>query len=168
MSDKPPWLVRDDPSYDPNLIGAITQAKVTAALVAAGKCVLTPVVNVRPYDLVIEDDGRFSRVQCKTGRLFRGAVLFRTHRLRAARRETGWVRRITDYTGAVDFFGVYCPDNEGVYLVPISEVTTHQVCCLRVEAARNNQNKRIRWAKEYEVVPLAARLPDPLEALEEN
>ena len=30
------WLTRGDPSYDPNLIGAISQAKVTAALVEAG------------------------------------------------------------------------------------------------------------------------------------
>src|ERR1700737_4212965 len=114
-----PWMKRDDPSYDPNLIAAITHAKVLAALVGAGKVVLMPCAHVRPYDLVIEESGRFSRVQCKTGRLFRGGVCFRPHRLRGARRETGWERRVTDYKGEVDFFGVYCLETSGVYLVPI-------------------------------------------------
>src|SRR5262245_54219264 len=59
MNPLPPWLIRDNPEDDPNLIGAITHAKVTAALVAAGKTVLAPVANVAQYDLVIEDQGTF-------------------------------------------------------------------------------------------------------------
>jgi hypothetical protein len=154
------WMVRGNPEYDPNLIGAISQAKILAALTAAGKVVLTPSVHVRPYDFVIEDGGKFFRVQCKTGRLFRGAVCFRPHRLRAAKRETGWERRVTDYRGEVDLFAVYCPETDGVYLVPIEEVTTPRVCTLRVTEARNNQMKRVRWAKDYLVAPrCAARLP---------
>jgi hypothetical protein len=149
-----PWLVRDNPCYDPNRIGAISQAKVMAALVEAGKIVLFPYVNVRPYDLVIEEEGKFLRVQCKTGRLYRGAIFFRPHRLRAAKRETGWKRRITDYCGEVDLFGVYCPDTGGVYLVPIADVAIKYGCCLRLTPAKNNQNKRIRWAKDYAVAPL--------------
>jgi hypothetical protein len=147
------WMERDNPRYDPNRIGAISQAKILAALTIAGKVVLTPCVNVRPYDYVIEEEGRFSRLQCKTGRLFRGAVCFRPHRLRAARRSTGWERRVKDYRGDVDSFGVYCPDNDCVYLVPIDIVTTSHVCTLRVASARNNQSKKIRWAKDYLVLP---------------
>jgi hypothetical protein len=147
------WMERGNPHYDPNRIGAVSQAKVLAALTAAGKAVLVPCVNVRPYDFVIEDGGRFFRVQCKTGRLFRGAVCFRPHRLRAANRATGWVRRVTDYRGEVDFFGVYCPENESVYLVPIDAVTTPRVCTLRVAPAKNNQRKNVRWAADYRVFP---------------
>jgi PD-(D/E)XK endonuclease len=149
-----PWMVRGDPSYDPNLIGAISQAKVMAALAAAGKVVLVPYVNVRPYDLVMEEQETFLRVQCKTGRVFRGAIFFRPHRLRAAKRETGWERRVTDYRGEVDSFGIYCPENDRVYLVPIADVGIQRICYLRLMPAKNNQNKRIRWAKDYEVVPL--------------
>ncbi len=43
-----PWLIRDNP----NQIGALTRAKVLTALIAAGKTVLAPVVNVERYDLV--------------------------------------------------------------------------------------------------------------------
>lgn len=154
MASSLEWMERDNPHYDPNRIGAVSQAKVLAALTAAGKVVLTPIVNVCPFDFVILDGGSFFRVQCKTGRMFRGAVYFRPHRLRAARRETGWERRVTDYQGEVDFFGVYCPEIESVYLVPISAVSSYRICSLRVTPPKNNQMKRIRWAKEYLVVPL--------------
>ena len=156
------WMERDNPGYDPNRIAAVSQAKVLAALTAAGKVVLAPCVSIRPYDFVIEESEGFSRIQCKTGRLFRGAVYFRPHRLRAARRETGWVRRARDYRGEVDFFAVYCPENESVYLVPIA-VTSSRICALRVSPARNNQRKRVRWARDYLVVPQPTR---PTELLE--
>jgi hypothetical protein len=147
-------MERDNPHYDPNRIGAISQAKVLAALTAAGKVVLTPCVHVRPYDFVIEEGDSFLRVQCKTGRLSRGAVYFRPHRLRAARRETGWERRVTSYKGDIDYFAVYCPENDNVYLVPISAVTSSLACYLRVSQPKNNQMKRIRWADDYLVIPL--------------
>jgi hypothetical protein len=149
------WMERDNPHYDPNRIGAISQAKVLAALTAAGKVVLTPCVHVRPYDFVIDEGDSFLRVQCKTGRMIRGAIYFRPHRLRAARRETGWKRRVTSYDGEVDYFGVYYPENESVYLIPISEVgPACRVCSLRVTPPKNNQRRGIRWAEEYLVVPL--------------
>jgi PD-(D/E)XK endonuclease len=147
------WMVRSNPNYDPNRIGAITQAKILAALTSAGKVVLAPCVHVRPYDYVIEDAGRFHHIQCKTGRLHGGAVYFRPHRLRAAKRETGWERRVTDYRGEVDFFAVYCPENDSVYLVPIAVVTTPRACSLRIKPAKNNQTKRVRWAKDFLVLP---------------
>jgi len=154
MQPIPPWMVRADPSYDPNLIGSISHARVFSALVAAGKVVLVLPLHVRPYDLVIEEEGQFFRVQCKTGRLFRGAVCFRPHRLRAARRETGWQRRVTDYRGEVDFFGGYCQETDAVYLLLIEDVHTTRVCTLRVTPAKNNQRKKVRWAKDYVLVPL--------------
>jgi hypothetical protein len=151
-------MERDNPCYDPNRIGAVSQAKVLCALTVAGKVVLTPTIHVRPYDFVIEDGERFLRVQVKTGRLFRGAVCFRPHRLRAAKRVTGWARRVTDYRGDVDLFGVYCPENDSVYLVPIDVVSRPNLCTLRVRPAKNNQRKRVRWAKEYLVVPLPSEV----------
>jgi hypothetical protein len=55
-----------------------------------------------------------------------------------------------DYGGEADAFGIYCPENDGVYLVPVNEVGK-VAAALRVEATRNNQSKKIRWARDYEV-----------------
>jgi hypothetical protein len=61
----------------------------------------------------------------------------------------------TVYTNDIDYFGVYCPENDKVYLVPVED-TTQRLCSLRVTPAKNNQKKRVRWAKDYEVVALMA------------
>src|SRR5262245_22443285 len=116
---RPEWMRRGHQGYDPNRIGTITQAYVIAALAASGKEVLVPCATSPRYDLVFEERGQFFRVQCKTGRVFRGAVYFPTHSLRAAKKETEWRRRAFDYHGQIDYFGVFCPDNGIVYLVPI-------------------------------------------------
>jgi hypothetical protein len=148
-----PWMHRVHEEYDPNRIGSIMQAKVATGLIEAGKVVLFPWVQVARYDLVIEDGGEFSRVQCKTGQLVGGAVYFRPQSLTAARRETGWDRLPSGYQGQIDYFGVYCPDNDKVYLIPIGDAATRGTCFLRIDPPKNNQRKRIRWAADYEVTP---------------
>ena len=154
MIGRQPWMYRVHEDYDPNEVGAITMAEVVRAVIAAGWNVLYSPIRVRRYDIVIEDvEGRFFRVQCKTGQLSHGAVFFRPVSLRAAKEETGWRRVTTTYQGDIEYFGVYCPDNGKVYLVPIEDVTTQAACYLRVDLPKNNQRKRIRWAKDYEVVP---------------
>src|SRR5262249_909414 len=151
--ERPTWACRADEDYDPNRIGSISFAHVASALTEAGKVVLYPIFHVARYDLVFEDDGAFYRVQCKTGHLRSGAVTFPTASRRAAKRETGWRRVEANYHGEVDFFGVYCPENGKVYLVPINDAVATRLCYLRIEPTRNNQTKRIRWAGSYEVTP---------------
>jgi len=154
MFGRQPWTYRDHEDYDPNAIGEITQAHILCALVEEGWYVLVPWSSVKRYDLVIEDDaGRFHRVQCKTGHIKNGSVHFPTQSLRAAKKETEWRRVAVDYVGQIEYFGVYCPDNGAVYLVPIADVPNHRLCSLRLEPPKNNQQKRIRWAREYEIKP---------------
>jgi len=45
---------------------------------------------------------------------------------------------------------VYCPDNQGVYAIPVDEVPDTDMY-LRIDPPRNSQNKRVRWAAEYEL-----------------
>jgi hypothetical protein len=140
--------------YNPNNIGAITQAKVLAALVEAGWVVMLPYMSITRFDLMIMDtQGRVYRVQCKTGQMFHGAIGFRPFSLRAAKKETGWHRIVSNYQGEIEYFGVYCPENGKVYLVPIEDAPNRSICMLRVDPPKNNQRKRIRWAKDYEVTP---------------
>jgi PD-(D/E)XK endonuclease len=101
------------------------------------------------YDLVIDNlDGTFNRVQCKTGVLKgNGAVVhFRAYSVDGRR------PRALPYQGQIDSFGVYCPQNEQVYLVPIAALgAATTVVTLRLVPTRSGQHLGIRFASAYGV-----------------
>jgi PD-(D/E)XK endonuclease len=52
--------------------------------------------------------------------------------------------------GLIEFFGVYSADTGKCYLVPVDVVPVGGAR-LRLTKSRNNQEKGIRWAKEFEI-----------------
>lgn len=54
------------------------------------------------------------------------------------------------YRGQCDYFAVYCASLERVYLVPVDEVGKTRAH-LRIEPTKNNQEKNVRWARDYEL-----------------
>jgi hypothetical protein len=119
-----------------------------AALVFQRKIVLEPLADYLRYDLVIDEEGRFLRIQCKTGRLRKGAIVFYPCSADSRSKQGGCIRK--GYVGQVELFGVYCPDLKKCYLVPVDHVTTGQ-SSLRVDPPRSGQKKKIRWAADYEM-----------------
>jgi len=132
---------------DTKRAGDISEVTVLNAFVRIGYRVAIPYGENQRYDFVIERKGVFSRVQVKTGRLRAGSILFNAYSSHAHR--NGGSR---SYIGDADFFGVYCPDVQRVFLVPVSDVTEH-VGCLRWDRTKNAQSRKIRWADPY-VVPV--------------
>ncbi len=97
---------------DTTAIGSTTEGMVLAALLRKGKKVLLPFNGASRYDLLLDEDGKFIRVQCKTGRVRNGFVVFNNYSVTSAGSKY--------YTkDEIDSFGVYCPDNETTYFVPI-------------------------------------------------
>jgi hypothetical protein len=127
-------------------VGLRTEAIILAELTKRGYRVLLPFGHNRRYDLVLEVDGRFMRVQCKTGRLRDGCVIFRAQSVRSNTRKVVML----DYKDDVELFVVYCPDTGRLYVVPIEEATRTQGT-LRVDPTANGQDKRVRWARDYEL-----------------
>lgn len=134
------------PTQHPVDVGHRTEAVILAALVRRGYRVLVPFGVNQRYDLVIDTEGGFLRVQCKTGRLEKGCVVFATRSVRANRK--GCFSR--GYQGEIDLFAVYCEAVDGLYAVPV-EVSPGGTCSLRVEKPANNQECGIRWARDFEV-----------------
>jgi PD-(D/E)XK endonuclease len=141
------------PKGNKKALGERSQAIIIFRLLEAGYNVLTPYGDNTRYDLVIEDaDGHFWRVQCKTAWLHKDgmAIEFATastyYHTRAGRMNHG--RR--DYQGQVEYFAVYSPHTEHVYLIPISHVgkTSMQ---LRLVPAKNNNQYGIKMAADYEL-----------------
>lgn len=137
---------------DTNSIGAETEGRVLAALIKAGFTVAVP-FGVARYDLVIETPEGFKRVQCKTGRLRGGAVVFNAYSLGSNRRPGATTRQ--SYRGHADLFGVYCRGTDSVYLVPVDGNTSE--VSLRVSPAKNSQQSGIRWARDFELTSRESR-----------
>ncbi len=130
----------------PKEIGDTAVAGVLASLLKKGNtAILLPFGDSQRYDLVLEKNGHFSRIQCKNGRVRNGCVKFSSS-------STEWYKgfRRKNYKGQADYFGVYCPELDKTYLVPVSTTGVSQVK-LRINPAKNKQSKFVRWASEYEI-----------------
>lgn len=117
-----------------------------ARLVESGYRVLLPFGVNQRYDLVLDNDGELLKAQVKTGRLRNGVVEFRAVSVQCNTNRT--LRK--HYTGEVDLFIVYCPQNKGLYVIPADHVPPSGMY-LRLVAPRNNQSKHVRWASDYEL-----------------
>ena len=126
--------------------GESSTGAVIGSLLKIGFSVLFPFSDNQRYDLVIEKNGAFKTVQCKTGRLEKdGAVIiFKTC---SYHYETF---KATAYTGQIDYFGVYCPQNDKTYLVPVSDVGTREGL-LRLKPMKKKNSKIFRDADNYEL-----------------
>lgn len=127
---------------NPKTIGERSEAVILAKLLMRGEVVLLPFGDNQRYDLVIERDGVFLRVQCKTGRISNGVMKFR-----CCSNAGGGPKR--NYRGQIDFFAVYCPDDENVYFVHVDDVPV-STAYLRVDPTKPQGPKtNLRWAKDY-------------------
>jgi len=132
---------------DTTSIGTISEGVLLGALLKAGYQVLVPFGEHSEYDLVIHKDRRFFPIQCKTGRIQLGSMRFKTYTV-VKKLGGGYTRR--SYASSVAFYGVYCPDNGQCYLIPAHDTPTSEMS-LRLEAPKNNQQKKVRWAREYQL-----------------
>jgi PD-(D/E)XK endonuclease len=139
----------------PKSIGDRSTLAIMTALQSAGYTVLLPFGENTRYDLVIDDGTQFGRVQCKTGRLRKGAVIFPACSSYAHHANPKFSRR--DYLGDVDYFAIYCLETSGVYLVPLREAKVRTQGSLRVDSPRNSQRERIRMARHYQLAEISIR-----------
>ena len=134
-------------------MGERSEAIIIGRLVYSGYTVLKPYGENQRYDLVIEDaDRQFWRVQCKTAWFSKDqkTLIFNpcsNHYAYAWQKNTMTRRH---YQGDVEYFAVYSPDTDKVFLIPIDHVGTTQAN-LRLFPTVNNQEKNVRWAKDYEL-----------------
>ena len=123
--------------------GDITQAKLELVFLMKGYTILSPRGDNQRYDFAIEKDGKFERVQCKTGRLRDGSVVFSS--CSSSYHRNG---KKQSYVNQIEYFGVYCPDNDTCYLIPEIKVNNKDACKLRIDIPKK-ANSRFVWAKDY-------------------
>ncbi len=134
-------------------MGERSEAIIIGRLVYSGYTVLKPYGENQRYDLVIEDaDRQFWRVQCKTAWLSKDQKIrvfnaCSNHYAYASQKDTMTRKH---YRGDVEYFAVYSPDTDKVYLIPIDHVGTSHAS-LRLIAAKNGNQHGIRMAQDYEL-----------------
>lgn len=133
-------------SSHPVDVGQRTEAAILAELVRRGFQVLVPFGVNQRYDLVLDLNGEFLRVQCKTGWLRSGVVTFSTRSVRSNTKSTS----TRDYKGEADLFLVHCPGTGRIYAVPVEEASIDYMR-LRVDPPLNGQKRGVRWARDYEL-----------------
>jgi PD-(D/E)XK endonuclease len=87
------------------------------------------------------------RVQCKVAWLSKDGsfIAFNTHTL------THRLTKKVSYHGIAEWFGIYSPNTGKVYMVAVTESGKGSEMKLRLHPTKNNQEKNVNWAKDYEI-----------------
>lgn len=127
--------------------GDTAEFAVLLALTSEGRKVLRPMSSAMRYDLLVDnEDGTFTRIQCKSGTLRSGRIEFRLYSV------SGHNTRKNGYRGQIDAFGVYCPETGATYLVPMKALgDCGTLAALRTAPARNGQLRRTRSAEAFKI-----------------
>lgn len=100
--------------------------------------------NNQRYDLIIEEDNKLLKAQCKTGTYKKGVVSFAT-----SSKSGGKIRK--DYIGQIDCFLIYCESLNKFYRVNVNDAPKNSMY-LRIDPLKKFGPKiTIKWAKDYEV-----------------
>jgi hypothetical protein len=138
----------------PSQKGAAAEAAIAAAAIQLGLTVLRPLCEGRRYDLVIDLAPELLRIQCKAAQLTGGvlAVRLKTNRCTPA----GYVS--TAYSAEeIDAICAYSRELGRCFLIPIAEVSGRRAPHLRVDPAKNNQARGIKWGRDYELATALRR-----------
>ncbi len=126
-------------------MGLAAHTAVLHKLVSKGLEVLQPLGDHLRYDL--EETGELVRVQCKAGRYEAaiGCVLFKSFN------KTGGRGKRRSYVGDAEYFGVYRAELNTIYFIPLEKVPSADEVHLRIQPTKNNQEKKVIWARDYEI-----------------
>jgi len=101
--------------------------------------------NLR-YDMVIELQGEFKRVQVKTCNEERGDAI-KCYCRSSTNHTTNKGYHL--YTGQIDYFVFYNQTHNLIALVPIEDTENQKEISLRISKPKNGQSKGIRYWSDY-------------------
>lgn len=125
-------------SMDKILKGDISKAFIIAKLLKEGYRLLEPVSENSRYDLIVDINGKFARVQVKTIYYKNDLKVYEMVCYSTTRRNKMHIK--TKYTAKeVDFIMGFNPDTEEVYTFPIKDIAGRHQIIFR-DARRANQH----------------------------
>ena len=136
-----------------NQKGAIAESAITAEAIRLGVGVFRAVADER-YDLVLDTGARLLRVQCKTAALNGDVLVIRCY---SCRRTAGGMLKRSYTSDEIDAVAAYSDELGRCFLIPIHRVDGLSTIQLRLVQAKNNQARRINWAKDFEFAATLGR-----------
>ncbi len=125
------------------LKGNIAETKILADLISLGYTVSIPYGEDVRYDLVVDVDNKFLRIQCKYTTSNLEFVYIK------ARSTNNW-KTIVYNNSVIDVIATYDSSTDKIYYVPISEFKENQSSIqLRLTPSKNNQKLRTRKACDF-------------------
>lgn len=137
---------------------------IAKAAALAGVGVLMPMTEHGRYDLVLQIDDQFFRVQCKSATR-KGECLI--VRLVASRRCAEGFKRTRYWRSEVDLIAAYSDELDRCFLIPIERVEGMTAFQLRLSPARNNQRAAINFAADFEFPGAVAQLEERVHGMHE-
>lgn len=127
--------------------GILTEIKIAGKIIEKGWNLFKPLNSNTKIDFLLEKEDQFLRVQCKHGRVKDGVVRFNLSSYNP------FMKEHKGYQGAIDLFIVWASEIDKYYMIPIQDfhAESKREASLRISAPKNNQCKKIRWAKDYEI-----------------
>lgn len=126
--------------------GNIVELEVMLSFLKLGINVLTPYGDCERYDFVVEINGQFYKIQCKMSQISEDGSSF-GFTTKSSNRVNGKSVNRTYTSEEIDFFATTC--NGKCYLVDVKECGLYKT--LRFEKPKNNQEKNVCFAKNYEL-----------------
>ena len=125
--------------------GNIGQFFIMADLIQRGFVVLSPAGNHPHYDLVIEKDGIFKRVQVRYNTQINGVLFVKLFTV-------GHGGKSNFHTiDNVDIIAVYDSTDKKIYYLQRNEIgRVRTILSLRITAPKNNMTKNIRYARDFQ------------------
>ena len=121
--------------------GDIAELAVAKKLIEKGWRVLFPYGENHRYDLVIEKDNKFIKIQVKYTTPKNGVLEIN------CRSSNNW--SVLHYSPEeIDIIAAYNPHDGEIYFIPVSEIN-RSVFKLRIAPTKNNQKLKIHFAKDF-------------------
>lgn len=126
--------------------GDISEARALFEFQKRNIPVLVPWGDNLRYDLVIEFNNKFYRVQVKTSNEEQnGAIKCYT---RSSKNHTT-NKKLSTYENDVDYFVFYNQIRDIIAIVPIEDIKDRKSISLRLDSPKNNQETNIKYFNDY-------------------
>lgn len=139
--------VSNDKMYrNSRAVGNIGESIAISEFVKRGIPVFTPFGQNSPVDMLVYINKKFIKIQVKTTEeIKRGKMIFDICRTNGF---TGENKKYTE--DEVDYFFLYCVENDFKGLISFEELNPRYTLCIRCDKTKNGQVKGINNAENYQ------------------